>query len=100
MSDEEFELFPDQAMLGGPPTFNIPPPPRPPWMASEAKDCMRQGDDTSLSEWLSQMQSCDSTLIRDSQNYFEDTFHSIAIIVVCSVVLVILILALGLYVFK
>ena len=54
----------------------------------------------SLSEWLSQLQSCDSTLIRDSHSYFEDTFHSIAIIVVSSIILVIIILSLGLYVFK
>ena len=66
----------------------------------EVEDCNVVNKEESLSDWLSQMQTCDNTLIRDSQSYFQDTFHSIAIIVVCSIVLVICILSVGLYVFK
>lgn len=103
MSQQE-NLFADDSLLWdcdgcAPPTFNIPPPPRPPWM-EEVEDCQAHNEEESLSDWLSQMQTCDSTLIRDSQSYFEDTFHSIAIIVVSSIVLVICILSIGLYIFK
>ena len=107
MSDDDERLFPDQSMLWNcqgcaPPKFDLPPPPRPPWM-EEVEDCSSitwDTDHVTLSEYLSRMESCDSTLIRDSQSYFEDTFHSIAIIVVCSLILVIMILAFGLYFFK
>ena len=96
---EEENLFPDSSLLCegcAPPTFNIPPPPRPPWM-EELEDCT---EPQKISEWLSEMHSCDSTLIRDSQTYFEDTFHSIAIIVVSAIILVIVFLAFGLYLFR
>ena len=109
MSDSEDTLFPDQSMLWNcqgcapPPKFDLPPPPRPPWM-EEVEDCSTVNwntDHVSLSEYLAHMESCDSsTLIRDSQSYFEDTFHSIMIIVVCSVILVFMILFFGLYIFK
>ena len=105
MTDEEY-LFPDSSLLceGGhcaPPTFNIPPPPRPPWM-EELEDCSDGGsrENQRISEWLSEVHSCDNTLIRDSQTYFEDTFHSIAIIVVSAIILVIIFLAFGLYLFR
>lgn len=100
MSTQAQQFFADENLLCdgcAPPTFNIPPPPRPPWMENE--DC-QDSQEESLSEWLSQLDTCDSTLIRDSQSYFEDTFHSIAIIVVSAIVLVIFILSIGLYIFK
>ena len=71
--------------------------------AEEVEDCASKEWDTdhvTLSEYLASMETCDNTLIRDSQSYFEDTFHSIAIIVVCSLILVIMILGFGLYFFK
>ena len=113
MSEDE-NLFSDQSLLWdcdgcAPPSFNIPPPPRPPWM-EEVDNCGGGGvsDDNiignnnqeTLSEWLSQLQTCDSTLIRDPPSVFEDVFHSIAIIIVSAIVLVIFILSVGLYVFK
>jgi len=111
MSEDE-NLFSDQSLLWdcdgcAPPSFNIPPPPRPPWM-EEVDNCGGISDDNiignnnqeTLSEWLSQLQTCDSTLIRDPPSVFEDVFHSIAIIIVSAIVLVIFILSVGLYVFK
>ena len=103
MTDDQDYLFPDASLLCetgncAPPTFNIPPPPRPPWM-EELEDC-NDNQNQKISEWLSEVHSCDNTLIRDSQTYFEDTFHSIAIIVVSAIILVIIFLAFGLYLFR
>ena len=103
MTDDQDYLFPDASFLCegncAPPTFNIPPPPRPPWM-EELEDCSSSSENQKISEWLSEVHSCDNTLIRDSQTYFEDTFHSIAIIVVSAIILVIIFLAFGLYLFR
>lgn len=109
MSDED-NIFADESLLleawdcdgCAPPAFHLPPPPRPPWL-EDLDDC-QQGESNSnpyqLDDWLSQMETCDNTIILDSQSYFEDTFHSIAIIVVCSIVLVIVMLGLGVFLFK
>lgn len=105
-----------------PPEFYLPPPPRPPWMVeansgvegqigSDLDGCdTRNGDGgegylypnhQSLKQMLESLDTCDSTMIlSDSRSFFEDTFHSIAVIVVCSVVLVILLLVVGVVVFK
>ena len=111
MSQDE-NLFSDQSLLWdcdgcAPPSFNIPPPPRPPWMENP-DHCGQDLEDSNtsfesqetLSHWLSQLQTCDNTIIRDPPSVFEDVFHSIAIIVVCAIILVIFILSVGLYVFK
>jgi hypothetical protein len=80
-----------------PPVFNLPPPPRPPWL-EDPDDCGSK--DPSLSAMLSQLESCDNPLIRDSHTLFEDTFHSVAVIVVSAVVLVMVILVAGVMIFK
>jgi hypothetical protein len=109
MSELEDNLFPDESLLWdcdgcAPPTFNLPPPPRPPWLedldgcGGQQQEMMDQ--EMTLSEWLAKMEACDSTVIRDQQSYFEDTFHSIAIIVVCSILLVIMMLGIGVFLFK
>lgn len=111
MSQDE-NVFSDQSLLWdcdgcAPPSFNIPPPPRPPWMENP-DHCGQDLEDSNtsfesqetLSHWLSQLQTCDNTIIRDPPSVFEDVFHSIAIIVVCAIILVIFILSVGLYVFK
>ena len=55
----------------------------------------------SLKEMLNSLDTCDNTIVlNDSQSYFEDTFHSIAVIVVCSVVLVIMLLVVGIVIFR
>ena len=97
-----------------PPEFHLPPPPRPPWM-EELEGCDKPDEYTtstlngdrihssssSLKEILNSLDSCDNTLVlNDSQSYFEDTFHSIAVIVVCSVVLVIMLLIVGVVIFR
>ena len=112
--EDENSIFPDEHMLFSdnlhpdnwdcldcpPPEFHLPPPPRPPWM-DELDDC---DDQTRLADLLQHSSTCDSNLqlisVNDTQSYFEDTFHSIAVIVVCSVILVILLLAIGVFIFK
>ena len=98
MSQDE-NVFSDQSLLWdcdgcAPPSFNIPPPPRPPWMENP-DHCGQDLEDSNtsfesqetLSHWLSQLQTCDNTIIRDPPSVFEDVFHSIAIIVVCAIIL-------------
>ena len=88
-----------------PPEFHLPPPPRPPWM-EDPDDCEldTEGGQTRLSDLLQQSSTCDSNLhlvsTSSNQSYFEDTFHSIAVVVVCSVILVILLLTVGVFIFK
>ena len=93
-----------------PPEFHLPPPPRPPWMEdldgcdkSEYTnlDDGRVTSSPSLKEILNSKDTCDNTiLITDHQSYFEDTFHSIAVIVVCAVILVIMLLIVGVVIFR
>ena len=120
---EDDSVFPDEYMLFSdnlhpynwdcpdcpPPEFHLPPPPRPPWM-EELDDCDREaagaasGTGERLADLLQHSNTCDSNLqlisVNDTQSYFEDTFHSIAVIVVCSVILVILLLVIGVFIFK
>ena len=93
-----------------PPEFHLPPPPRPPWMedldgCDKSKytilDDGRVTSSPSLKEILNSKDTCDNTiLITDHQSYFEDTFHSIAVIVVCAVILVIMLLIVGVVIFR
>merc|ERR1712117_489656 len=62
-----------------PPLFELPPPPRPPWLDPDAS-C----DDSS------EYESCENIVIIDSQVQLETTFNNLIIIAVCSAVLVIL----------
>ena len=84
-----------------PPEFHLPPPPRPPWM-EELDGCDKsETSSPSLKEILNSVDTCDNTIVlNDSQSYFEDTFHSIAVIIVCSVVLVIMLLIIGVVIFR
>ena len=93
-----------------PPEFHLPPPPRPPWM-EDLDGCDKSEYTTlddgqvtsspSLKEILNSKDTCDNTiLISDHQSYFEDTFHSIAVIVVCAVILVIMLLIVGVVIFR
>jgi hypothetical protein len=54
----------------------------------------------SVSEMLAQLETCDNTVIRDSHTLFEDTFHSVAVIVVSAVVLVMVLLVAAVMIFK
>ena len=93
-----------------PPEFHLPPPPRPPWMEDldgcdkseyTTLDDGRVTSSPSLKEILNSKDTCDNTiLISDHQSYFEDTFHSIAVIVVCAVILVIMLLIVGVVIFR
>jgi hypothetical protein len=106
--EEDSSLFSDQSLLFGnedswncegcpPPVFNLPPPPRPPWL-EDLDDCgSKEG---SVSEMLAQLETCDNTVIRDSHTLFEDTFHSVAVIVVSAVVLVMVLLVAAVMIFK
>ena len=106
---EEESFFADQSLLFGnedlwncdgcpPPVFDLPPPPRPPWL-EDLDDCGSKAD-SSLSEMLSQVETCDNTIIRDSQTLFDDTFHSVAVIVVSAIVLVLVLLVAAVMIFK
>ena len=66
-----------------PPVFSLPPPPRPPWLASPPSCQETQGD-------IHSQDSCDNILIIDSQVQLEETFHNLIIVAVCSAVLVII----------
>ena len=65
-----------------PPVFSLPPPPRPPWLASPPS-CQETGD-------VHSQDSCDNILIIDNQVQLEETFHNLIIVAVCSAVLVII----------
>lgn len=104
----EERIFSDQDLLFGsdeawncdgcpPPAFHLPPPPRPPWL-EDLDDC--GSTEASLSELLSRVESCDNTIIRDSHTLFEDTFHSVAVIVVSAVVLVVVLLVTAVMIFR
>ena len=62
-----------------PPIFELPPPPRPPWL-----------EDLQTCQERSTSESCDNILIIDSQVHLEETFHNLIIIAVCAAILVIL----------
>ena len=79
-TEDESSLFSDEGLLFGfedswdcdgcpPPVFNLPPPPRPPWL-EDLDDC--GSTEASLSEMLAQLETCDNTIIRDSHTLFED----------------------------
>ena len=63
-----------------PPLFDLPPPPRPPWLDPEDESCLES----------SEYESCENIVIIDSQAHLEETFHNLIIIAVCSAILVIL----------
>ena len=97
MSDEDLLLSDD-----APPFFDLPPPPRPPWLEDPGQNC--QDGRMSKSQILSQLETCDNTLIsghfNDGSLNLEDTFHSAAVVLVCSIVFVIIIMAIGIYAFR
>ena len=62
-----------------PPIFELPPPPRPPWL-EDLENCQERTNSD----------SCDNILIIDSQVHLEETFHNLIIIAVCAAILVIL----------
>ena len=92
-----------------PPQFHLPPPPPPPWMSVE--DC-QQSDSSSerlADTLLRHSETCDSfadlapgvsRVDHTSNNSFEEAFHSVAVVVVSSVILVILVLTAGVFIFK
>ncbi len=104
--DSDFSVFVDDALLFrdfdcdacAPPVFDLPPPPRPPWLEEacddDAAEFSPQQHDISL------LESCDNTVILDNMSYFEDTFHSVAVIVVCSIVFVLAALVAGVVLFR
>ena len=92
-----------------PPQFHLPPPPPPPWMSVE--DC-QQSDSSNerlTDTLLRHSETCDSfadlapgvsRVDHSSNNSFEEAFHSVAVVVVSSVILVILVLTAGVFIFK
>lgn len=76
-----------------PPLFDLPPPPRPPWL-EDLEDCGGAGTGPA------HLDTCDTTLIRDHQTLFDDTFHSVAVIVVSAVVLVLVLLVAAVTIFR
>ena len=81
-----------------PPSFNLPPPPRPPWL-EDVEDC----DETSPGIALDQLESCSNHILVDpfgGGGSFEDTFHSVAVIVVCALVLIIVLMIAGVVLFR
>lgn len=62
-----------------PSIFELPPPPRPPWL-----------EDLQTCQERTTSESCDNILIIDSQVHLEETFHNLIIIAVCAAILVIL----------
>ena len=76
-ADAPYLYFGDGA--GAPPAFDLPPPPRPPWLVQE-EGCPE----------TSTLDSCDNIIIIDSQVHLEETFRNLIIIAVCSALLVIM----------
>ena len=62
-----------------PPLFDLPPPPRPPWL-----------EDDDSCDSVSPYESCENIVIIDSGVRLEETFQNLIIIAVCSAILVIL----------
>ena len=61
-----------------PPLWELPPPPRPPWLSEDSCDSG------------SEFESCENILILDTGAGIQHTFHNLVIIAVCSAILVIL----------
>ena len=78
-----------------PPVFDLPPPPRPPWL-EDLESCEDSGSP------LRQLETCenvDATAMM-GEGDFESAFHSVAVIVVCAVLVVIFALTLGVVIFR
>ncbi len=92
-----------------PPVFDLPPPPRPPWLEELAEDC--DGSPT-VAEMVAQMESCEhNTLVGMPGGFggfgagagaggFESVFHSVAVVVVCAVLFVLVVLGVGVTIFR
>ena len=75
---QEFEC--DISQDCPPPLFDLPPPPRPPWLQDDSDSC----------DSVSPYESCENIVIIDSGVRLEETFQNLIIIAVCSAILVIL----------
>ncbi len=82
-----------------PPTFDLPPPPRPPWL-EELEDC---SDNPTKEEILDQLESCEHNTLffmEGGDARLEDAFHGVAVVLVCSLVLVMLVLTIGVTIYR
>ena len=77
-----------------PPVFNLPPPPRPPWL-DDPDGCGFSEDSD-----LAMLETCDAVTLISDNSYFEDTFHSVAVVLVSAVALVILLMVAGVVIFR
>ena len=83
-----------------PPTFDLPPPPRPPWL-EDLENCE---DGNGPHDFAAhQLETCENTVILDAAmagSEFESAFHSVAVVVVCATLVVIFSLTLGVVIFR
>ena len=87
-----------------PPSFDLPPPPRPPWL-EEVENCdedLEGAPEGSGLERLTihQLETCENTLILDANGSFENAFHSAAVVVVCAIIVVMVSLIVGIVIFR
>ena len=90
-----------------PPSFDLPPPPRPPWL-EDLENCEDGGEGfggkiQSSSFAAHQLETCENTVILDAMmtgDDFESAFHSVAVVVVCAILVVIFSLSLGVVIFR
>ena len=79
-----------------PPVFDLPPPPRPPWL-EDLEGCEEESETP-----LRQLETCENTvpLAMGEGGDFESAFHSVAVVVVCALLVVMFALTLGVVVFR
>ncbi|XP_040582001.1 uncharacterized protein [Lepeophtheirus salmonis] len=74
-----------------PPEFMLPPPPKPHWLADDSQDCRSTSD-------LVLLETCDNMVIIDAA--FQDSFSSISVILICSLLLVVTLLLTSFMIFR
>ena len=85
-----------------PPAFDLPPPPRPPWL-EDLENCNEGGKIQNSNFAAHQLETCENTVIRDAMmtgDDFESAFHSVAVVVVCAILVVMFSLTLGVVIFR
>ena len=85
-----------------PPTFDLPPPPRPPWL-EDLENCGGEDSEDGFGGRFQtdyQLETCDNVIMGASSSDFESAFHSVAVVVVCAILVVMFALALGVVIFR
>jgi len=83
-----------------PPVFDLPPPPPPPWLLEECPEDQQEDFASQWSDRLERLDSCERLDVSAAASPLEEALHSAAVAVVCSVVLVLLAMMVGVAIFR